>query len=332
MAAKLVAKTANEILDREYESGTPLISGLLGNGLTLLAGDPKIGKSWMMMQIAYHVASGKDLWGRNVSKGNVLYLALEDTEDRLQHRLNDMFGVGDIDGISFVTQSVKLGDGLGVALALYLQEFINTKLVIIDTLQKVKKVGNEAYSYAADYEVMTQLKGIADLHNVAILLVHHTRKMKSENCFDSVSGTNALMGAADAAWILSKKNRLTNIANLSVVGRDLPDVDIELKFNRTTFYWEYLKSISTFLEALEEPIIPAIINVMKNTPDDKWEGTATQLLALLPPELQEKFIPNTITRKLNVLKSELLNKHNIFVKTQRNAESRFVTITRVSKE
>ena len=101
-------------------------------------------------------------------------------------------------------------------------------LIIIDTLKRVREAGGADYSYASDYDVVARLKALADSYKVSMLIVHHTRKQKSEDIFDMISGTNGLMGAADGAFVLSKDKRISNNATLDVAGRDQQDMKIHL--------------------------------------------------------------------------------------------------------
>lgn len=115
-------------------------------------------------------------------------------------------------------------------------EHPETKLIIIDTLQKVREVGGDNYSYANDYEIITRIKKFADSSGICLLLVHHTRKQNSDDKFDMISGTNGLLGAADGGFILRKEKRTSNAATLEVSGRDQPDQKIYLNRNPERLY------------------------------------------------------------------------------------------------
>lgn len=161
----------NELLDTQYQSKPPLIDGLLYPGTYIFAGSPKLGKSFMMAQLAYHVSTGTPLWNYTTRKGTVLYLALEDDYRRLQERLYRMFGTESADNLFFSVSASQLGKGLDEQLARFVAEHSNTRLIIIDTLQKVREVGGDNYSYANDYQIMARLKSFADAHGLCILLV-----------------------------------------------------------------------------------------------------------------------------------------------------------------
>lgn len=190
-----------ELYDSVYPSKPPLIDGLLYPGTYLFAGAPKLGKSFLMAQIAYHISMGVPLWEYPARKGTVLYLALEDDYRRLQERLYRMFGTDGADSLFFSVSAGNLGNGLDEQLQEFMKQHTDTKLIIIDTLQKVREVGGDNYSYANDYEIITRLKQFADSYGICLLLVHHTRKQGSDDKFDMISGTTGLLGAADGAFL-----------------------------------------------------------------------------------------------------------------------------------
>ena len=157
-----------ELYQTVYKSRPPVIDGLLYSGAYILAGAPKIGKSFLVAQLAYHVSTGQRLWGYEVHQGTVLYLALEDDFQRIQSRMFMMYGVADTASLHFATAANKIGNGLDEQLENFIKEHPDTKLVIIDTMQKIREAGGEAYSYASDYEIIGKLKRFADRHKAEI--------------------------------------------------------------------------------------------------------------------------------------------------------------------
>lgn len=311
--------TMSELYDEIYAPKIPIIDGLLYRGVYLFVGAPKVGKSFSMAQIGYHISCGKPLWGREVKKGTVLYLALEDDFSRLQSRLYKMFGIEEIDNFHFATASNSIGNGLDYQLEKFVQENNDTILIIIDTLQKVREIGNEKFSYAKDYEIVTSLKRFADKNNLCILLVHHTRKQEADDSFDTISGTNGLLGAADGAFVLEKKKRTDNKAVLSISGRDQQDQKLHLEFNRTRCIWELVDEETDFFKEPKEELLEKISSIISKE-NPKWSGTATELISLLQLDLK----PNVLSRKLNVLAARLLNEYNIIFKNTRTSERRTI--------
>lgn len=316
-----------ELYDMAFAPRTPVIEGLLYSGTYIFAGSPKIGKSFFMSQLGYHVATGAALWEYPVRRGDVLYLALEDDFGRLQGRLNQMFGVETVDGLYFATQARTLAEGLNVQLEEFIQFHPGTKLIIVDTLQKIRDAGNENYSYSMDYQNITNLKAFSDAHNLAIIVVHHTRKMEASDSFDMISGTNGLLGAADGAFILQKKKRTDPTATMQVVGRDQPDQELTLEFDQERCVWKLTKAARPLLHREPEEIIREIAAFM--TGKTEWTGTASELLEAMQ---DTKTLPHNLTKKLNVNVSVLFNDFGIvYVKNDRSADRRSFTLVSLPK-
>ena len=315
----------NELYEQVYASRPPLIDGLLCSGTYLFVGAPKMGKSFLMAQLAYHVSLGRPLWGYNVRQGTVLYLALEDEYRRLQERLFRMFGVEGTDELHFATSVKQLGGGLQEQLDRFVRDHPNTKLIIIDTLQKVRENGGDRYSYANDYDIVGQLKNFADQRGICLLLVHHTRKQQADDKFDMISGTNGLLGAADGAFMLQKEKRTGNAATLDVSGRDQQDQKLHLVRNPEKLIWE-LESVET--ELWKEPPDPILEAVAKMMTDQSWTGTPSQLVGDLGFDIQ----PNTLSKRLNVKASQLENEYGIHYESKRTHAGRRIILNRISKE
>ena len=195
-----------ELYQTSYKSRPPIIGGLLYGGAYILAGAPKIGKSFLVAQIAYHVSTGKKLWDFDVHQGTVLYLALEDDYQRIQSRMFMMYGVEDSSNLYFATAANKIGNGLDEQLEFFINEHPDTKLIIIDTMQKIREVGGEAYSYASDYEIIGKLKQFADKHSICVLTVHHTRKQPAGDTFEMISGTTGYSDVPTAPCSCRRKS------------------------------------------------------------------------------------------------------------------------------
>ncbi|MCH5205059.1 MAG: AAA family ATPase [Oscillospiraceae bacterium] len=307
----------DELYDTVYNEKPPIIEGLLYSGTYLFAGAPKLGKSFLMAQLAYHISTGTSLWDYPVHKGTVLYLALEDDYRRLQERLYRMFGTESTENLHFAITANQLGRGLNEQLTEFIRQHSGTRLIIIDTLQKVREVCADTYSYANDYEIITQLKHFADSNGICLLLVHHTRKQKSDDTFDMISGTNGLLGAADGAFMLHKEKRTANAATLEISGRDQQDQKLHLTRNIETLTWE-LESVET--ELWKEPpdiLLEQIAEIItQNTPD--WSGTATELSEIISANIPI----NSITKRLNVNAGRLFNEYGIIYKSCRDHDGR----------
>ncbi len=311
-----------ELYDTAYPPKLPIVDGLLYNGTYLFVGSPKIGKSFFMAQIGYHISKGLPLWGFSVRQGTVLYLALEDDYARLQKRLSQMFGMEGSENFYFATKSKSLNDGLEKQLVTFVTEHKDARLIIIDTLQKVREVGGDKFSYASDYEIVTKLKAFSDKYGICFLVVHHTRKMESSDSFDMISGTNGLLGAADGAFVMQKEKRTDNKAVLEVAGRDQQDQKLWLNFNRERCVWELTKTETELWKEPEDPVLEKIKELVTEiTPE--WAGTATELVEVLQVEMQ----PNALSRKLNVSLERLILEYGIQYKTERGHDGRKIRLT-----
>ena len=309
----------SELYDTVYQSKPPLIDGLLYPGVYIFAGSPKLGKSFLMAQFAYHISTGTPLWNYTARKGTVLYLALEDDYRRLQERLYRMFGMESTENLYFSVSAGQLGRGLDEQLAKFVVEHPDTKLIIIDTLQKVREVGGDNYSYANDYQIITRLKSFADTHGLCLLLVHHTRKQTSDDKFDMISGTSGLLGAADGAFLLYKEKRTGNAATLEVSGRDQQEQKLYLLRNPETLLWDFQKAETELWKEPPEPVLGEIAErIMKNI--SFWEGSATELVSILEIDIQ----PNIITKKLNVLSGRLYNEYGIHYRKKHEGRKIFL--------
>ena len=314
----------SELLDNVYQSKPPVIDGLLYVGTYLFVGAPKVGKSFLMAQLAYHVSMGLPLWGYAVQQGTVLYLALEDDHRRLQERLYRMFGTDSTPNLHFAIYAKQLGGGLEEQLKKFIREHPDTKLIIIDTLQKVREAGGEKYSYANDYEVVGKLKRLADETGVCLLLVHHTRKQQADDKFDMISGTNGLLGAADGAFLLQKERRTDNAATLDISGRDQQDQRLYLSRDEERLVWRLERTETELWREPPDPVLEAVAAlVMAERP--AWSGTATDLAAALGLDMKA----NALAMRLNVRAGRLLYEYHIRYESARTHAGRTVTLSLV---
>lgn len=317
----LKTMSMTELYDTVFQSRPPLIDGLLYPSTYLFVGAPKLGKSFLMAQLAYHISTGTQLWNYTVRKGTVLYLALEDDYRRLQERLYRMFGTDGAENLFFSVSAGQLGNGLDEQLTRFMQEHPDTKLIIIDTLQKVREVGGDNYSYANDYEIITRLKKFADSYGITLLLVHHTRKQKADDTFDMISGTNGLLGAADGAFLLQKEKRTGNTATLEVSGRDQQDQRLHLKRNESTLAWDLERTETELWKEPPEPLLELIAE--KITADfSEWQGTPTELCDFLSVDMKA----NALTMKLNINAGRLYNEYGIRYENKRCHDGRKVRL------
>jgi len=321
--AYLHTVSMNDLYETVFMSRPPVIDGLLYSGTYLFAGAPKVGKSFFMAQLAYHISTGQKLWDYDVRQGTVLYLALEDDYQRLQERMFRMFGVEGTDNLHFAVYAKQLGAGLDEQLEKFIREHPDTQLIIIDTLQKIREVSTDAYSYANDYDIVGKMKQFADKHGICLLLVHHTRKQQAGDRFEMISGTTGLLGCADGAFLLQKEKRTDLHATLEIVGRDQPDQKFHLTRDEEKLIWLLDHTETELWKQPPDPLLDKIATVITEE-NPVWNGSATELVALLSEDLQ----PNILTRRLNVKAGELRSKYGIEYSMKRTRNGSAISLVR----
>ena len=320
--AYLPSLSMNELYEKVYPGKPPVVEGLLYPGVYLFVGAPKVGKSFLMAQLAYHVSKGLPLWGYEVRQGAVLYMALEDDYPRLQGRLYRMFGEDSAADLHLSIYAKQLNSGLEEQLRRFVREHPDTRLIIIDTLQKIREAGAEKYSYADDYKVITSLKHLADEKGVCLLLVHHTRKQQADDKFDMISGTNGLMGAADGAFLLQKERRTDNAATLDISGRDLQDQRLYLKRDEERLAWELERRETEPYKEPPDPVLEAVAALV-TAERPEWRGTATDLTAALGVDMKA----NALAMRLNVRAWRLSYEYHIRYESTRTHAGRSIRLT-----
>lgn len=314
--------TLDELMERVFQGKAAVVENLLYTGAYILAGAPKIGKSFLVAQIAYHISSGRPLWRYQVRQGTVLYLALEDDEGRLQRRMYRMFGVEGANSLYFATNAKLIGSGLDGQLENFVQEHRDTRLIVIDTLQKVRETVNDTYSYSSDYDVIGKLKQFADKHDVCVLIVHHTRKQPAGDSFEMISGTTGLLGCADGALLMQKEKRTDGKATLDIVGRDQPDQRLYLTKDQEHLVWELERAENELWKQPPDPVLEAV-SKMVSAENPDWEGSPTELAEIL----QTDMAVNRLTKHLNVNVSRLLEEHHVKYENKTKHAGRRIRLT-----
>ena len=276
---------------------TPLnfvVDTLLSQGLHILAGSPKVGKSWLALWLAVTVAKGDPVWGMGVKQGTTLYLCLEDSTLRIQNRLFEITEDAPAN-VHFTTNSNTLGKGLEEQLRAFLTEHPDTVLVIIDTLQMIRGAGYDN-TYANDYRDLSVLKHIADTHGISILLVHHLRKMNDDDPMNMISGTTGLSGATDSNFVLRKSQRRENTATLYCTGRDIPYRELALEFDGEDHVWKLLSDDCEQKEQPNERILFLLSELLRRQPE--ISAPAKALLEKIDPAGTEGLTPNSFSHRI----------------------------------
>ncbi|GHV75537.1 hypothetical protein AGMMS49942_03580 [Spirochaetia bacterium] len=235
-APRKTSWTASEILSHEFPPVQYIVPGLITPGLTILAGAPKLGKSWLALNMAMAVSDGGRFMGKiDVQKCSVLYLCLEDTARRLQDRLQKL-NATPVDNLQFILECPSGAVGL----ASYLREHKDTRLVIIDTWARFSLILDQN-DYAETTRKAGALKSIADELDISIVVIHHTRKslasgITTGDWMDGVLGSQGLAGAADSTIVL-KRARGERQAELLATGRDIEEQALVLTFDIDAGGW-----------------------------------------------------------------------------------------------
>ena len=306
---------------------TPLnfvVDTLLSQGLHILAGSPKVGKSWLALWLAVTVAKGDPVWGMGVKQGTTLYLCLEDSTLRIQNRLFEITEDAPAN-VHFSTNSDTLGKGLEEQLRAFLSEHPDTVLVIIDTLQMIRGAGYDN-TYANDYRDLSALKQIADAHGIAILLVHHLRKMSDDDPINMISGTTGLSGATDSNFVLRKSKRRENTATLYCTGRDIPYRELALEFDGEDHVWKLLSDNCEQAEQPNEGILFLLSELLRRQPE--ISASAKVLLEKIDPAGTEGLTPNSFSHRIR--KSvDALRRNGITVSFRKSNGDRLICLKRV---
>ena len=316
-----------QTIDADTLLSTPLpvtkfiVEGLLPEGLHILAGSPKVGKSWLALWICFQVSKGEPVWGLTTTAGTVLYLCLEDSYTRIQNRLFQLTDDAP-NTLHFANLSGSIGDGLENQISSFLSEHTDTNLIVIDTLQKIRDIIPDSNSYASDYRDLSSLKNLAESHHIAILLILHLRKMKDDDPMNMISGTTGLSGAADSNFVLTRKDRNSPQAELHCTGRDIESRVLGLCFRKETRTWELSKPIESEKEATDPELI-FLSEFLKRL--HTFTGTATELSTLLEHETGEMIVPSVLSKKL-VKHASGLDKLGIHVSGNRTRDTRLLCI------
>jgi hypothetical protein len=264
--------TADVLMRKVFPEPRWAVPGIIPEGCSLFVGAPKLGKSWLALNIALAVAHGGYALGKiPVDPGDVLYLSLEDTQRRLQERLTMLLDGDAPSSLHFATAWPTIAEGAVEHLNAWLANHPGCRFVAIDTFQKLRgPVPSNQSLYAADYASAGELKAVADRHGVAVVLIHHTRKASADDPLDTVSGTNGLSGAADAVAVLRREIGRQD-ASLYLRGRDVPEADHALSFDPQLCSWTLLGDASDYrlseerraivevLRTAGEPLAPKVI-------------------------------------------------------------------------
>lgn len=313
---------AETLYYKPLEHPKMLIDGALSDGLAIMAGDSKIGKSWMVLWMCLQISKGEPVWGLPTRKTDVVYLALEDREWRVQQRMQDLTDTPP-DNLHFGFSCGQLGAELESQIEDVLKDYPSTGLLFIDTLQMVRdNVSAKVNAYAQDYKDLSSLKKIADNHGICIFVVHHTRKERDGgNIFNDMTGSTGIMGVADTGMILRKDDRFGDNATLCITGRDVEEK--KLKMQMRGVKWEITEELSA--DDLRKERIPDFVFKVVDFLFEhrQFEGTVTKLLAAVG---NTELKPNVASKYLTRFYSEVFAPMGISYEYRKTAAARMISL------
>lgn len=255
--------TAADLVKKDFRPVRFIVQGIFAEGLNLLVARPKLGKSWLALDLALAVAGdGEVLGDTEPARGDVLGLFLEDNQRRLKSRIEKLIGRGEAapERLTLKTEW-RLFDAGGLDdISEWCKAVDNPTLLVIDTLARVRPPAgrSKASAYEQDTAALAGLHKVALDHGVCVLLIHHTRKMESDDPFDTISGTQGLGGVADTNVVLKKQATATV---LYVRGRDVEETEIAVSFDTASCRWKVLGSAADVMRSDERSkIIETLIS------------------------------------------------------------------------
>lgn len=313
------------LMDMQFPKSRFCIQSLLPQGVSILGGAPKIGKSWMVLDWCVRIAKGETIWNLPTEKGTVLYLCLEDGLARIQDRLNCI--TDEVPSNLYVaTKSESIETGLLQQIQNFIITHTDTTLIVIDTFQMIRN--NSELSYANDYNKIGKLKQYADEMSISILLVHHLRKQGDSDPLNKLSGTTGISGAVDTVFVLDKDKRNENKANLLCTGRDIEQREFQLSFNKENCTWDLINdSLKNPVPSMPQEMID-FIEFMKL--QKYFKGSNTDLVDSFNSIKGSSLSAKSLKQMMNKFRYELEDSGVQFTSHRSNGQ-RFVEVSYQAK-
>jgi len=312
---KLQIYDCDYIMNTQIAQTSYIVEKMIYQGLYILAVAPKIGKSWLALELCLSVAEGRQFLKHETNCGQALYLSLEDSLLRLQNRLYE-FTDEAVDNLSFAIMAESIGNGLDEQIENAKQSLPNLKIVVIDTLQKIRE--STDLSYSSDYKELSVLKNLADKLEIAILLVHHTRKNYDSDPFNMISGTTGLSGCVDGSMVLVESKSGSRNGKLYCVGRDIENLELNVVFENN--HWV----VTDEVEPHKRDTFPLVIHDLM-LDEISFKGSATELCKLLYSRFGQRYYSNRVTRDL-VQHTEKLKQYGVLFRSRRSHGIRIIEL------
>lgn len=309
------------LMDMRFPKTKFCVETLLPQGVAILGGAPKIGKSWLVLDLCVRVAKGELIWNLETQKGTTLYLCLEDTERRVQERLNLI--TDEVPSNAFFTTCAEtLCEGLCEQIENFVSEHPDTVLIAVDTFQMVRGSNGDP-SYANDYQEIVKLKSLSDKYNFSLLLVHHLRKQGDSDPLNKLSGTTGISGAVDAVFVLDKSSRSDKNAKLICTGRDILYRELELNFDSEAYTWKLIADSIVTPEILLPKEMGELIAFIKS--EINFTGSNTELCEKYFSFCSIEVSPKALKQMMNKWRY-VLEDNGVYFESYRSNSKRVVRI------
>lgn len=315
------AYNAQEIREMNLEPTRFCVQSLLPQGLALLGGAPKIGKSWLVLDLCIQIAKGEKIWDLPTAQGTTLYLCLEDTYQSILERI-DAVADDMPDNAYFAPQSESMAGGLEKQIRYFAANHPDTGLIAVDTFQMVRQSVKDS-SYGSDYQDVSALKKLADELKITLLLVHHLRKQGDDDPLNRLSGTTGISGAADTILIFERDKRSENEAKLKCTGRGIETRELKLEMSKETCRWE-LRSDSLFTPSVLLPKeISALIEWMEE--QEFYSGGNSELAAIFSERSGITLSAKALKQFMNRYRYDL-ERNGVLFESSRSSGQRYVKV------
>ena len=320
-----VPESFRKIQTDQFELPRFIVTQMLPTGVHLFAGSPKIGKSWLVLWLCDKVAKGEKVWEFDTQQCTVLYIALEDTKSTLHFRIEDITEQAS-DCAYAITSCSSLSDGLLDEIDQFISRHTDTGLVVIDTLQLVRDT-KDKHSYAGDYSELHMFVEYAQEKDIAILLVHHLRKMPDNDPINMVSGSTGLLGAVDSILVLEKEARIENRAKLYITGRRVRDQVLRLEFEENTNVWRFVEYVTNTQSPIDR-LIKGLQHILQT--EKRFKGSPTELVERIRAfDADFDIHANAMSRLLNENSISLRKSYGIYYSRERSAAQRVIVLSQL---
>lgn len=328
--AELDVFSASQLVDMNLPELKTIVEDIIKPGVINLASKSKMYKSWMCLQMAIAVSTGKNFLGKSTNQCDVLYIDLENDKRISRERLLKLLNGQEPPKNLFIVNDVPtMKNGFTITMENFLNKNPNVHLIIIDVFAKIKyqKKSNQS-DYDCDYQSIGELKTLAEKYDCAIILVMHNRKMVDDtDPFSNILGSSALMGASDESIVIYKQKRSDEESFISITGRTVESNDYTATFDKETCMWKLLGTTEQYQEDKrhsdyeKNPIVRTIKKLLEQG-RGTWTGKVTEIINSSKYFGCTIYTNGSVTgREINKLRSDLYNFDFITVETSKKGSA-----------